>query len=262
MPHAFLLELAPLQDPPSFIPFSLHAHGLFFTLLAKVDQNLAARVHEAKRKPFTLTPLPNKHILRLRVTTLDDALFAPLLRVLLEEAPRGLSLGDKPYALTRVIATPEGDRLAGKTTWEELAQAVSRQQLTLHFLTPTVFTSSKPGGRTRYVPFPDPRLILTSLLTVWQAYSPFVYSEEEAATLREVFELDVELAGFRNLHYHRIQAGKSAYPGFTGEVHLRLFSEDRQTQKAFGRLEAFAFYSGVGAKTPYGMGMTFQVGYF
>lgn len=38
-------------------------------------------------------------------------------------------------------------------------------------------------------------------------------------------------------------------------MQLRLFTEDHQTQKAFGRLGAFAFYSGVGAKTPYGMGM-------
>jgi CRISPR-associated endoribonuclease Cas6 len=182
MPHAFLLELIPFAQEASPLHFSLHAHGLFFALLGNIDPQKATEIHQAKRKPFTLTPLSDKHTLRLRITTLDDALFAPFLGALLEEAPRGLSLGDHPYTLTRVLATPQGHRLAGRASWEELAQAPPAQSLTLHFLTLTVFTTSKPGGRVRYLPLPEPRLILNSLLRAWQAYSPFAYSEEEAAT--------------------------------------------------------------------------------
>ena len=80
----------------------------FFALLGKIDPQRATEIHQAKRKPFTLIPLPNKHALRLRVTTLDNALFAPF------GAPCGLSLEDPLYMLTRVLATPTGSPIDGQ----------------------------------------------------------------------------------------------------------------------------------------------------
>ena len=102
---------------------------------------------------------------------------------------------------------------------------------------------------------PDPRLIAGSLLDKWQAHSPFPYNPKDEAALRELFELDLEVAGFRNLRFHRVQAGKGFFPGFTGEATLRLWSQSLEAQEALGRLHALAFFSGVGAKTPYGMGL-------
>jgi CRISPR-associated endoribonuclease Cas6 len=94
MPYAFLLALIPFAQEASPLHFSLHTHGLFFALLGKIDPQKTTEIHQAKREPFTLIPLPDKHALRLRVTTLDNALFAPF------GAPCGLSLGDPPYMLT------------------------------------------------------------------------------------------------------------------------------------------------------------------
>ena len=160
MPHAILLHLAaaPGSSDRDFSPH--HAHGLFFSLLQKIDPVLATRVHEAKRKPFTLTPLPRREGLVLRVTTLDDALFAPLLQAVLAEAMTGLNLGEKSYGLARVIATREGDRLAGHVSWEDLAAAAPVGEIALYIMTPAVFATSKAGGRTRHTPLPEPRLIL------------------------------------------------------------------------------------------------------
>ncbi|MCL6569482.1 MAG: CRISPR-associated protein Cas6, partial [Meiothermus silvanus] len=121
MPHAFLLHLTSSDPRPPRYP-GLYAHGLFFALLGKLDPGLAAAVHAAPRKPFTLAVLePTPPARRggeasgevvLRVTTLDDDLFAPLLGVLLREGVAGLALGDHPYRLARVVATPQGSPLA------------------------------------------------------------------------------------------------------------------------------------------------------
>lgn len=264
MPRAVVLELVSTEGSPEVfsnqrVPLYLgkYAHGLFFTLLRHVDPDLSDRLHPSPRKPFTLSPLekgPGKLLIRL--TTLDDALFASFFRALLERSLGALSLGDAAYRLVRVLGTPQGHPLADFSSWEELRDAPPLREVTLIFQSPTVFTTSKAGGRTRFTPLPEPRLIVSSLLDKWQAHSPFPYNPREEAALREVFDLDLELKGFRNLRYHRVQAGKSFFPGFTGEVTLRLWSDSLEVQRALGRLAGLAPFSGVGAKTTYGMGLT------
>lgn len=166
MPHAFLLHLVSEDPRPPRYP-GLHAHGLFFALLGKIDPALAAAVHAAPRKPFTLAfpkpPSPGKEVV-LRVTILDDRLFAPVLEVLLRESLNGLALGDNLRHLARVVATPQGSPFAGRHTWEELAAAPPTRVLRLRFYTPTVFATFKPGRRTRHTPLPDLFLIAKSLL--------------------------------------------------------------------------------------------------
>lgn len=257
MPQALVLEL--VGEKPALYP-AKYAHGLFFSLLGLLDPELASRLHGAKRKPFTLAVLgkPNR-TLQLRVTTLDDALFRGFLRSLLQEAPKGLPLGDEAVRLVRVLASPEDHPMAGGLTWQELASAAPARRVVLRFVTPTVFTTSKEGGRTRYTPLPDPRLIAQSLLEKWQAHSPFPYHEREEAALRTLFSLDLEVVGFRHLRYQRVLAGKAFLPGFTGEVVLHLWADSQEVQAALGRLASFAFFSGVGAKTTMGMGVALEV---
>lgn len=265
MPHAFLLHLTSSDPRPPRYP-GLYAHGLFFALLAKLDPGLAAAVHAAPRKPFTLAVLePTPPARRggetggevvLRATTLDDDLFGPLLGVLLREGVAGLALGDHPYRLARVVATPQGSPLAGRHTWEELAAAPPTRCLRLRFHTPTVFATSKPGRRTRHTPLPDPFLIAKSLLTSWQYHSPLRFSDTEAAALLTLFELDLELTRFADLRFERAQAAKGFFPGFTGAVEVYCHSESLEAQRALGMLQAYAFYAGVGAKTAYGLGLT------
>lgn len=253
MPKALVLELV---GPKSPLYPGRYAHGLFFALLRELDPDLSEALHAAPRKPFTLTPLPEgENRLFLRFATLDDGLFSRFLLGLVEKAPTGLPLGDTDFRLTRVLADPRGHPLAGAHRWEELRDQEGLREATLCFLTPTVFITSKAEGRTRYTPLPDPRLILSSLLDKWQAHSPFPYTPKEEGALRAIFELDTEIKAFRNLRFHRVWAGKASFPGFTGEVTLRLWQEAWEARLALGRLAALAFYSGVGAKTPFGMGL-------
>ncbi len=88
---------------------------------------------------------------------------------------------------------------------------------------------------------------------------PYPYNPKERAALENIFELDAEIAFFRGLRFHRVQAGKGFFPGFTGTVGIRVFSPSQEVGEALGRLEALAFFSGVGAKTPYGLGLAVPV---
>ncbi|MDW8358818.1 CRISPR-associated endoribonuclease Cas6 [Thermus sp.] len=254
MPYAVVLELVGEKPPPYL---GKHAHGLFFALLSQMDSELATRLHVAPRKPFTITPLgEGQGTLLLRLTMLDDELLSPFLHTLLQIAPKGLPLGDTSYRLVRVLSTPEGHPLAGRVSWEALRDAPSVTEVALAFRTPTVFTTSKPGGRTRYTPLPEPRLIFRSLLEKWQAHSPYPYAPEEAAALLEVLELELELSSFRRLRFFRVQVARGFFPGFTGEVQVKLHGDCTEAQRTLGILQTYAFYAGVGAKTTYGLGLT------
>lgn len=227
-----------------------------------MSPELARKLHEAPRKPFTLAPLPRvgsegatlKGTLSSALPPWTMVFLPPFSGSSWKRPRRGFSWGIIPTGW-RGPGYPRGAPPGRGHLLEELKEAPKREKAAFRFLTPTVFATSKPGGRTRYTPLPDPRLIAGSLLDKWQAHSPFAYNPKEEAALRELFELDLEVGGFRNLRFHRVQAGKGFFPGFTGEMTLRLWSQSLEAREALGRLHALAFFSGVGAKTPYGMGL-------
>jgi CRISPR-associated endoribonuclease Cas6 len=253
MPHAFILELTPSQGHPRPEYLSQYAHGLFFYLLKAVSPELSQTVHEAQRKPFTLSAIRQREGVTLRVTTLDDALFKPLLQVVLKESLTGLELGQDHYRVVKVLATPEGHRDAGYTSWEELHAAEPLDTLNVRFLTPTVFTTSRSDGKRHYTPLPEPRLVLKSLLSSYQTYSPKPYSDTHAEALTLAFDEHMAVLRY-NLCTGRFMAGKNPLTGFTGTVTLRYLERTMEVRRALGQLAILSFYSGVGAKTPYGMG--------
>lgn len=264
MPHALVLHLTSNDPRPPRYP-GVYAHGLFFALLSKIDPALASAVHAAKRKLFTvgvLQPtLPAGRVgkaggvVALRITTLDDRLFAPMLEILLMQGLEGLTLGDQSYLLPRVSATPQGNPFAGSQTWEELLATSPTRRMRLRFHTPTVFATSKPGGRTRHTPLPEALLIAKSLLSSWQAHSPLGFSDKEVALLLRYFELDLELTRFAGLRFEQTHAGKGVFPGFTGAAEVFCHSDNLEVHRALGILQAYAFFAGVGAKTAYGLGL-------
>lgn len=251
MPHAFILDLVGERAPQ--LP-QLHqvAHGLFYHLLSLVSPEMSAAVHAAKRVPFTLVARQECGGIRLRVTLLDDELFAPLLSVLLTGAS-GWRLGQGEYHIGQVLATPEGHWRAGFTSWSEIADAHPRSALALEFLTPTVFATSGQSGKRMYTPVPDTRLVLSGLLRSYQAFSPYTYTEAEAEALAEIFT-DACTVTRLSIHTETHLAGKHLYTGFVGKVAWGLYSDDPEVRRALGRLATLAPYSGMGTKTPYGMG--------
>jgi CRISPR-associated endoribonuclease Cas6 len=253
MPHAFLLHLSPTQKNAKPRDLSLYSHGLFYHLLEQIDPAMSATVHAAKRNPFTLYATQPREEVLLRVTVLDDTLFQPFLQAVLYQSLSGLELGQDRFQITKVIGTPEGSPEANYCSWENLLAAPETDKLYLRFTTPTVFTRSRSDGKRHFVPLPEPYLILQSLLSSFQTYSPQPYSLEEAKDFKEILGEHVFIDSHK-IHTQDYDAGRQTLTGFVGSATLRYPDKVTPVKKLLGQLGALAFYSGVGAKTPYGMG--------
>ncbi len=252
MPHAFLLHLTPTTRAPDHPYLHQYTHGLFYHLLETIHPALSADIHASKRNPFTLWAREKDGGILLRVTVLNDTLFQSLLEVVLQESLTGLELGQDSYRVARVLATPEGHRDAGFLGWEDVLCARPVNRLELRFVTPTVFATSK-GKKRHYTPLPLPRLVLKSLLNAFQAYSPAPYSEPEAAGLEAMFD-ELFVVTSHDIATKPHKAGKVRLTGFVGRASIRYQEASGRVEKALGQLASLVFFSGVGAKTPYGMG--------
>lgn len=253
MPHAFLLHLSPTTHTTKPRDLSHYAHGLFYNLLEQIDPKLSKDVHDAKRNPFTLWATQPRDEVTLRITVLNDTLFQPFLQAVIYQSLSGLELGRDRFQITRVVGTPEGNPEANYCSWEKLLAAPETDKLSLRFTTPTVFTRSRSDGKRHYVPLPEPYLILQSLLSSFQTYSPQPYTPDEAKDFKKIFEEHVYIAN-HNVHTRDHDAGRQPLTGFVGSVTLRYPDKVTRVKKLLGQLGTLAFYSGVGAKTPYGMG--------
>ena len=255
MPHAFLLHLTPSKHLPKHRYLSRYTHGLFYSLLESIDPALSAEIHALKRKPFALWANEQRgSSVFLRVSILNDVLFQPLLSVVLQQSITGLELGQDLYRVARVLATPEGHVGADYSSWDDLLAANPVNRLSFVFLTPTVFMTSKLGGaKQHYTLFPEPKLILGSLLRAFQHYSPLRYSETEVAGLQRAFE-DLIVVTSHKTETRAYDTGKAKLTGFVGKVNMHYQESAVTVKKALGQLQKLAFYTGVGAKTPYGMG--------
>lgn len=255
MPHAFLLHLTPSKHLPKHPYLSQYAHGLFYHLLESIDPALSAEVHTKKRNPFSLWAREQRDSsVMLRVSLLDDGLFQPLIRVVLSESITGLELGQDRYRVARVLATPEGHPDANYESWQNILCAEAITSLNFRFLSPTVFTTSKLGGaKQHYTPLPEPKLILSSLFRTFQLYSPLPYSEKETAGLEHAFDKLFIITRY-DLRTELAQAGKNKMTGFVGKASIRYQDSAITVKKALAQFGKLAFYSGLGAKTPYGMG--------
>jgi CRISPR-associated endoribonuclease Cas6 len=254
MPHAFLLHLAPTKKTTAPLYLNLYSHGLFYHLLKCIDPAMSETVHNAKRKPFTLHASQQKEEVILRITTLNDSLFAPLLQTALETSLSGLELGQDKYQITKVIATPEGNPKAGFCAWQTLLDSSETERLTLNFKTPTTFSTSRSDGKRQYTPLPIPALILKSLFVSFQSYSPQPYNEQEAKALTDTIFEEHFFLEQHNIQTQSFDAGKQRLTGFIGSATLRYQDKTSEVKKLLGRLGKLAFYSSIGTKTPYGMG--------
>lgn len=184
MPQAVVLRARGGKTP--LYP-ARYAHGLFFALLSRVSPELAQKLHEAPRKPFTLAPLPRagpegatlKGTLRLRLTTLDDGLFAPFLRALLEAAPDGLPLGDSSYRLARVLATREGHPWPGPPPGRNSRRPPSGKRPPFASLPPRSSPLLSRVGAPATLPCPTPASSQAPSWTSGRLTAPFLTTQRK-----------------------------------------------------------------------------------
>ncbi len=173
MPYSFILTLKRTNDAP--LPNSLGevVHAAFFKLLAGSCEEAGNALHALpERKPFTLYLLNGNqgaHYNRseddahLRVTLLNDSLFAMIAGGLLACESQALHIGDAHFEMTGLLTHPSAHPLAGAgsylSLWKDTAPAASVQ---MRFHTPSVFRFQK-----RDVRFPEPRLLWQSWARAW-----------------------------------------------------------------------------------------------
>ncbi len=264
MPCALVLPLKPLNVAPMPEAVNDCAHAAFFALIDSVDALLAQRLHGMEeRKPFTLCPLygePRGKDARtggplvpsgLRLTLLDDALFAVVAHALLANTAGAiLRLGEAHFTPTAVWVTADAHPLAGQAAYADLYGKVeSPETLTVTFETPTVFRSQK-----RDVLWPEARLLWQSWARAWAAFAPSVCRLPDEAQILD-WATQTGVTGHK-LQTRTVPLTGSGQAGFTGFCAYDLSALPLEARRTLNTLAAFAFYAGTGRKTAMGMGQT------
>jgi CRISPR-associated endoribonuclease Cas6 len=267
MPHSLVLNLLPAAlIPPGYLT-GKHLHALFLTLVSSVDQALGDRLHAQKaEKAFTLSPLQTTPPARQagllqwqydrpipagtpcwwRVSLLDDTLFGHLTPLWLQLNPtHPWHLGSADLQITSILGTAQSTQpWANFSPYAQIYEQASERdrQIVFNFYTPATFRQGKYDSA-----LPTRDCLFKSLISRWNRYSdiPIVESLIECL-FSSFFDLRTELVNHPD--------GKWA--GCVGTISYRILGDVAPDHiKQINALADFALYSGVGRKTPMGMGM-------
>ena len=270
MPHSLVLNLLPL----SFIPLNYltgrHFHALFLTLVSSVDAELGTYLHEQKTdKAFTLSPLQisktiHQNVLQwqhkkpissethcwLRISLLDDNLFSHLSGLWLNLNPKTpWHLGPADLQITSILGTPQSTQpWANFSSYPQLYEQASdeNRQIELIFCTPTAFRQSNFDSA-----LPTRDSVFGSLLRRWNQYSGILFEE---TLIEPIFP------SLFNIRTEILADSRSKFIGCVGIMNFRILGDvDPMVIKQINTLADFALYSGVGRKTPMGMGMVRRI---
>jgi CRISPR-associated endoribonuclease Cas6 len=263
--YAFIVRLETLGSGSLPMNAGHLAQGLFMALVGQVDPELGRALHaDQQQRPYTIAivqPAPERASFRtlrpnqvvvLRITLLNQVLFAPLASALLHlTGTTEIRLGQVRLALREIIGTAAGDPLAGYTTWRGLwSQASSANEATLRFLTPCAISQAHDEeNRPRFALLPEPHLLFKSLAGRWNAVAPATLDldlVEEAA--RQVVVRHYDLRTVTHVMERKTQVG------FLGVCSYELRGSEQQRRLLQTLVDA-AFFTGVGIKTARGMGV-------
>jgi CRISPR-associated endoribonuclease Cas6 len=265
MPYSLVLNLIPKAPIPSSHLTGRHLHALFLDLVRSVDPDLGTKLHQQETtKAFTLSPLQRitKQLKSLqweqkqaiaagtpcwwRISLLDDGLFGQLAHLWLNlSSQQAWRLGGTELQVASILSSPMSQHpWANYVSYQDLYEAAAEddRQIHLQFLTPTLFRR-----RDYDTSLPTPELIFQSLLRQWNQYGDRVIPE----TIVEYL-----YPSFFNIRTEITQDGRSKFIGCVGDLTLKVLGDaSPETIKQINALADFAFYCGVGKKTPMGMGM-------
>lgn len=234
-----------------FVPFEgldpnrVQSHHLHAAITRWFDDDLAS--HAANRKPYSVSPPtddPDADAgLGVQIGTLTDDAGARLMDAACEGT--NIRLGSARCVVSgppRLLQSQSWGRLSGTSS------SVGQWQLT--FLTPATFRS---GNRSS--PLPQLRSLMTNLAEVWNLWSPLALDEvttDQAARAVWVSDLDLRSASFLS----PLARGTKAIhlSGLLGSMTIRC--DERGLRQVVGALLGMAQYSGVGAMTVRGLGVT------
>lgn len=287
MPHSLVLNLLPVAPIPSQFLTGRHLHALFLNLVSAVDSDLSAYLHDqSQEKAFTLspfqvsrkeayrssTPQPQKRVLApasrtisqavqwdykqaiqentpiwWRISLLDDGLFDRLTQLWQQlNFARPWHLGPTNIYITNILSEPQSNQpWVNFCTYAELFDRASEteRQIAFTFCTPTNFRQGVYDSA-----MPTRESIFGSLANRWNKYSNIAIEPTfTEAIFPSFFDIRTEVS----------TDSRSKFIGCVGDISYRIMGDIAPaTIKQINTLADFALYSGVGRKTPMGMGMT------
>lgn len=223
-----------------------YLRGLFYKLIRSVDPGLALRLHDYRGlAPFSVSTLmkvyPGLYIFRVTsyLNRLSDTILKSLGRL------RDLELMGRRFHLSEISFK----RLDLKNLSENVAPY---RKYELEFLSPTCFRRpcpyiplqalgflarimrfmDRPRSHYRYLPLPDPLLMLRNLKRQWEQYAGMTIKAKRFTRWLE--EGGVVVSGVDGLKTHRLverRRGRFAV-GFTGRVRLSLPKDTFREEEA------------------------------
>lgn len=233
-----LASLVLLLDAPQR-PDPVHVRSWFYTLLNDVGPELH---DDHKPPPFTLGVGGKAAGYWLRLTLLDQALYAALSPSLYTLSGQCIPLGEKSILVKGVLQ--QGHPWAGLSTYPRLFQGEVASDLSLQFVSPTFF--KRKGA---HYPLPEPALVFGSLLERFRAYAPAAPPDTLCESLTRL------TLRHTSIRPHPIEHGVRAV-GFAGQATFHLSKAGEEELRWLGALWRFTFFAGVGAKTSLGFGQT------
>lgn len=273
MPHSLVLNLLrQSQILPGYLT-GRHLHAFFLTLVSSVDKELGDRLHHSTAdKAFTLSPLQTNHSFKpnrggyiqwqhqhpippstpgwWRISLLDDTLFSHLCQLWLNLNPQHpWHLGSADLLITSILGTPQSTQpWANYTTYAQLYEQASdtERQINFSFYTPTAFRQGEFDTA-----LPTRECVFNSLLSRWNKYSKIEFPN---TILNSIFP------SCFNLRTEIVADSRSKFIGCVGSINFRILGEvEPLAIQQINTLANFALYSGIGRKTPMGMGMVRRV---
>jgi CRISPR-associated endoribonuclease Cas6 len=287
MPHSLVLNLLPVAPIPSQFLTGRHLHALFLNLVSAVDSDLSAYLHDqSNEKAFTLspfqvsrkevakssTPQTQKRVLPAaarpifpaiqweqqqaigentaiwwRISLLDDGLFDRLTELWQQlYFDRPWHLGPTNIYITNILSQPQSNQpWVNFCSYAELFDRASdtERQIAFSFCTPTNFRQGVYDSA-----MPTRESIFGSLANRWNKYSNRAIEPNFIeAIFPSFFDIRTEVS----------TDSRSKFIGCVGDITYRIMGDvDPVAIKQINALADFALYSGVGRKTPMGMGMT------
>jgi CRISPR-associated endoribonuclease Cas6 len=272
MPFSLVLQGYPTTDVPVAHVQGPILQAMFLELIRQVDPALSQRLHdEHDYRPYTLSPLgivaqnrdfqgywlPRERLIRaetlcyVRITFLDDSLFAAFSSYFLSRIEPTVRLGDTQFVVTDVLVGADSQQRWGRfVSYQELVQQASATERRIHlrFLTPTSFRAGDLD-----VPLPLPRLVFRSFQKRFAEFAAITVPPE----LPEQVEQMVGVSRLTRVNTRLIKTKRVMLCGFTGDVTFEIAASAPSELVGYLNLLAdYAFFCGTGRKTTVGMGQT------
>jgi CRISPR-associated endoribonuclease Cas6 len=264
VPVALMFVLRPLRPARPDAALGRAAQAMALQLIAEANPALAAVLHnESAARPLTVTPPLNPDGQTPTIVTPDHtyglrlALAGAELERLAAQweahPPQQLAFGDVAWQVEQVTSNGVQHPWAGRAGYSELvaagvaAEEARVRRWALEFAAPVTFRRKGMN-----MPLPLPELVFGSLLDRWNATAPLPLPGELREYAAE--QVAVERLELRSVR----MVGKGGVPqiGAVGRCSYVLAGKDTSMAGIIETLCRAAFYSGVGAGTTRGMGLT------